>query len=748
MTRIALWLAIFAIACSSKRAGTNVTPTASTTADAPDASPLPERRVVADLVERSQGCTLGHEGVLLDLGDPAAGADLAIKEPTISVERDGATWERLTDKTLSLRFVPPSDGVSLANADGGKSDVYVDARVRSLLAKSATVYLNGKAIGTWALAKGEAKVVSAHSSVASIASGSNQLMLRFNGIPKGSTNDAIAEIDWIRVGPQTEPSYAATTRADAIVTQTVGGVAKRAVSLPAPGFLRCVTYVPRGSSLELSVAAAGKGDADVIVRAVRDRMPARELATLKATDDAWQSSVIAVPEDLSDAITAIEITVPRATRGVRALLGGARVTTAPLVAPAPRKPARNALVIVLGQSPPAQLSVYGGKTPMPTLDALAKDGLVFEHHRATTSWAAGSFASLLTGLLPPQHGAEDEATKLSTEPVTIARAARDAGIQSALFTANPTTSAAYGFDRDWVDFESTLPAAESATRVFDDAAQWIAKHKGERFLLVVHARGGHPPWDASAEELKVLAPDGYTGSIEPRHAGEILSKARRVPPQVRFGDADRTRAWALFDLQMREHDAALSKLMQALRDSGAEPDTAVIVTGDAATSSTAHVPFGDDATLDETTLAVPLIVRLPPGAGPPASRVSAATSSLDLARSILSTLGLTAPPSFGGVDVVDAVASPKEARAVFATAPRGKLTLREGSLILSGTAGRTQLCDLDLDAACATDVSSTYPLAEIRLRGEAASVFAAPAVSGQAVVFDSALSAALRAWGR
>lgn len=748
MRRARLLAALVLAACSSKRHDPTPTPSApTTTADRPDAGGPSDRRLVIDMVERSSGCTLGHVGILLDLGDPNTHADLAIKEPTAIVERDGATWERVTAKTLTMRFVPPSTGLSLASTDAGKPELFVDARIHSLLAKSASVYINGHAVGTWSLTKGETKLVSAHGTAAAINVGTNQLMVRFNGVPKGSTNDAIAQIDWIRVGAHTEPSYAATTRADAIVTQSVGGVAKRAVSLPAPGFIRCVGFVPRGATLELAIAAGGKGDADIVVRAVKDRTTPRELATLRANDSTWTPVTVAIPDELSGAIMAIEISIPSATFGVRALLGGVRVTAPPLPALPARKPARNALVVVLGQAPPSQLSPYAGKTAMPTLDALAKDGLVFEHHRATTSWAAGSFASVLTGLLPRQHGAEDEAARMSPEPVTIARAARDAGILSAMFTANPTTSAPYGFDRDWVDFESTMPALDSGTRIFDDATQWIAKHNGERFLLVLHARGGHPPWDANAEELKTLPPDAYAGSIEPRHAGEILAKARRVPPQVRFGDADRVRAWALFDLQMRAHDAAIGKLLSALRESGQEDETAVFVTGDASTSASSHVPFGDDATQDETTLTLPLIVKLPAGAGPPSARVSTQTSSLDLARSILSTLGLTAPPTFGGVDVIDAATAQQE-RSVVATGARGKISLRQGSLVLFGTAERSQLCDLDLDAACATDASSTLPLSEMLMRSGATSVFSAPTVSGQTVVLDPALSAALRAWGR
>lgn len=738
-------LALLALACGTKKGGGDA-PTPSTSALAVDGADAaaPALRTVIDPIAHATGCMLGHEGTVLDLGEPDEVSDLSIKEPVSEVERDGATWARLTQKTLTLRFLAPAAD---APTDGGKVELHVDAHVKSLLAKSATVTLNGKVVGSWSLAKGETRVVSAHSTSASVTAGDNLLVVRFNGVPKGST-DELAQVDWIRVGPATEGSYAATTRMDAIGTQTVSGVAKRSVSLPAPGSLRCVGYLPKGASIELSHAAAGKGDAEVVVRAVRDRMASKELATLHA-GDAWTPASIALPDEYTGGIAGVELEVTRASRGVRALLGEVRVAAPVRTKPPSPKPARSAIVVVLGHAPPQELSPYGGKLSMPTLDALAKAGVVFDHHRASTTWSAGALASALTGVLPEAHGATGVARKLSSEPLTIARAARDAGIQAAFFTANPLSSAAFGFDRDWVDYEAALPSREgSATKVFDDAAVWLGKHKDERFLLVVHARGGHPPWDATAEQLKAAAPENYTGAVDPTHGAEILAKARHVPPLVRFGDADRTRAWALFDLAMGAHDAAVSKLLAALREIGHEGDTAIVVTGDVGGPTTTGVPFGDEASLDEAALWVPLIIKPPDGFATPGVHASAPTSSVDLARTVLALLGLSPPSSFSGTDVMELAGGETDPRLLVATTANGRFSLRQGPLVLAGARDRDEtLCDNSLDPTCASDVSTSYPIARSVLRRGVASAFASPAVRANAGPYDATLAAAMRAWG-
>ena len=223
-----------------------------------------------------------------------------------------------------------------------------------------------------------------------------------------------------------------------------------------------------------------------------------------------------------------------------------------------------------------------------------------------------------------------------------------------MFTANPTTGTAFGFGRGWDDFEAIDPIASTLrlAQVFDDSFYaWIDAHKGSPFFVVVHARGGHPPWDATLDELKTMVPDGYLGMIEPRRAAEALTKVRKHP--ARFKEDDRARAWALYDRAIDAHDAAFGRLMAALRTAGeqAEDDTAVIVTSDVAASEGPPVPFAEPDTLDEPLLGTPLVVRWPHADALAGRRVEAPTSPVDIGRTILGALGLPPPGAFQGVDL-------------------------------------------------------------------------------------------------
>ncbi len=739
-------------------------------------TPKPNRAVALDPIARFEECSLGHRGVLLDLGDPSMRGRFLTKldAPELeTVEHEGATWARATNRNVALSFFwsseldrpPPSLADSGTPFDSG---TYVEGRVRSITARSVSVYLNGKVVGVWPLSKGETKVVVARGGAGGVLPGVNELNLHFNGGSK-KEDDTLAEIDWIHVGTgdSSEP-YAAPTRTDAIVNATVGGVSRRALSLRAPGFVRCAGWIPPSGTVDAQLAVAGPGDADVEVRLLRDRAPSLILgrahvsATSAPGSPAPGWSPISVPiGDVGPAGTmaAIEIATIRATKGTRVLVAEPRVVGPIMPAlPNPIPPSRSVVVIVLGSVATHALAPYGGPRIAPEIGSVAIGGVTFDAHRASTGLASGAVASMLTGLSPRKHTLEDPDARLPKSLVTVADAARQGGVTTAMFTANPLTSAVFGFDRGWDTFASHGPLEDvPATQVFDDAARWIEAHKDARFLVVVHARGAHPPWDATPDELKAMAPASYGGNLDPRRAGEMLAKMRKFPG--RGNDADRARAWALASHAIDQHDAAIGRLLGTLRAADREEDTTVVITGDSGMNESALIPLPDNDALDESVLSVPLIIRLPSHVLAN-RRVATPTTSVDLARTIVSALALAPPASFEGIDLLQLANGEimvAGERALVATSA-ARFAIRWGPFVLAGTREReTKLCDLLLEPSCVTDVRKTYPLALDalhRVAWQAVGPSASPrprtpgAIGREPAFVDPTTMAALYAWGR
>ncbi len=715
-------------------------------------------RVVLDIARNLDACSLGHQGILLDFGDPSmraslrAGisAHLLARGEDENVEHEGATWLRVRSRTLAASFYWPAVAASAPD-----SNAYVEARIRGVTSRGVAVAIDGKTVGAWTLARGEARIVTARASTpVTLAPGGHELTLRFvGGVRAGG--EPLAEIDWVHVGTGTpEEPYAAPTHADAAVDVMVGDRSLHAVSLRAPGFVHCSGWIPANATLEVSLATAGGGDADVEALLVRDRRTPVVLGTAHVSDDGaawapWSVPVTGVEGD--GALASIELVATHAGPGTRVLLGAPAVVASGAAPVAALPLARSVVLVVLGSTSAKALAPWGGPHAAAELAREASMGTTFEANRAPSSLANAVVASMLTGLAPSAHGLDDPDARLPDGPITVEEACRQGGIATAMFTANPTTGAAFGFARGWDAFVSHDPLEDApATRVFDDAAAWIEAHKGVRFLVVVHARGGHPPWDASPEELRSMPPESYLGVIEPRRAAEALAKVRTHP--ARFKDDDRVRAWALYDHAVDAHDEALGRLFAAIRTAGREDDTTVIVTSDIAGNEAPPVPFSESETLDEPLLATPLIVRWP-GAGTLAGRrVAAPSSPIDLARTILDTLGLAPPAAFQGMDLAAVAQGALEPSARPLAATRGtRFSVRWGPYVLLGIHEReTRVCDLSLDPACIADIRATSPLALEAIQRFAVDTLAPrtpPSQSRVPAVLDKHTRAALVRWG-
>jgi hypothetical protein len=703
---------------------------------------------VFDVLAQFEACTVSHRGVLLDVGDPTMRARMSgtkLRPATVEIrEHEGASWARFSDRALTFTFVSPTDPVP-------ESTLVVEARVRGGAGKALSVYLNGKALGTLPLSKGDIRVVSLRSAAgAALARGSNELLVKVLGGGRG-THDELAEIDWIRVGmADGDAPYSAPTRNDAITTVTLGGVGRRGISLRAEGATRCNAFIPNGASLEGFVGVTG-GEGEAEVRVLVDRSPPRVVGTFKLGGEgamAWQP--LKLPLGDVGTLGSIELVAKASTKGARVVFGEPRIVAAP-TAPGPRAPAsRSLIVVVLGSLAPRMVTPYGGPLATPALQALADAGTQFDAHRASSTFANGAFASMVTGQLPLVHGVTDAEAELEPGQLTIAEAARQAGIATALFTANPTTTGAFGFGRGWETFAARSPTDEAtALSVFDDAEKWLETHARDRFLLVVHARGGHPPWDVTSEELKGLLPTNYAGGLDPKHAGEMLARVRHGGGRG-LTDADRQRASALYNNAIVAHDNALGTFVAHVKALGLEPTTTWLVTGDVGVNAGAHTPFIDDDMLDEEALAIPLVLRRPQRAS--VGHLTVPTASIDIARTALESLGLTPPEGLRGQSLLALIERGQNGSVepqIAATSTR--ISARWGTFILSTTRERElKLCNVALEPACVTDVRATHPFAAEAMH---ALVFGhlerhgARPVTGPRATPDAAANAALRLWG-
>ena len=302
-------------------------------------------------------------------------------------------------------------------------------------------------------------------------------------------------------------------------------------------------------------------------------------------------------------------------------------------------PAANLLLVTVDTLRTDRVGAYGGRRGLtPVMDALARDGVVFEQATVPVPLTRPSHVSLLTGKLPFQHGIRDNfspalgSAHRSLAEVLSSRGYATGGFVGA-FMLNEQSGLNRGFDRFDAEFDGAAGKSaflaehqRRAGEVEQRAGAWIERAAAgpKPFFAWVHFYDPHSPYDP--------------------------------PPPYRERYAGRP-----YDGEVAYTDAVLGKLLARLAPrpgasrGGARP-TLVVVTSDHGEGLGDHGEAEHGFFLYETTVRVPLIVRLPVRAAA-GTRVATEARSIDVLPTILDLLGVAAaaPPGLPGRSLAEAI---------------------------------------------------------------------------------------------
>jgi hypothetical protein len=164
---------------------------------------------------------------------------------------------------------------------------------------------------------------------------------------------------------------------------------------------------------------------------------------------------------------------------------------------------RGIVLVVIDTLRADHLSAYGNPRPVsPHIDALARNGVLFEDAFTHAPWTLPAFVGLLSGSYPSRRVFD---RRLEVSEV---EALRDAGFATAAFTEGGFVSSYFGIDRGFQTFEAReaavhLQGADVAERpgapggiehTFAAAGAWLRAHSGRRFFLMVHTYEVHVPY--------------------------------------------------------------------------------------------------------------------------------------------------------------------------------------------------------------------------------------------------------------
>ncbi|MFQ5876508.1 MAG: sulfatase [Acidobacteriota bacterium] len=291
---------------------------------------------------------------------------------------------------------------------------------------------------------------------------------------------------------------------------------------------------------------------------------------------------------------------------------------------APDRP--NILLIVIDTARADRFPFAGYDRPTaPFLQAVAREGTVYERAFSPAPWTVPAHASLFTGQYPSLHGTDCGSLRLPEEAVTIAETLHAAGYRTVGYTANPWIGSAYNFQQGFDTYGETWKEVAEDTRDTGAAltnekvarfVRWWRRHPDSRrrpFFLFINYFEPHLAYHPPEPERSRLLRDG----IDPSQV-ERLSRLGH-PEEMRFimGGSDLTgedlRILSdLYDGEIAYVDRRIGEVIELLRETGFLDRTVVAVTADHGENIGDHGLMDHKMSVHDTLLRVPMVLRYPP----------------------------------------------------------------------------------------------------------------------------------------
>ena len=250
------------------------------------------------------------------------------------------------------------------------------------------------------------------------------------------------------------------------------------------------------------------------------------------------------------------------------------------------------------------LSAYGhGRDTSPALQALAKEpqGVLFRQAIAQGTYTWGGTPAILASIYPSMCDITLEAG-LSDRAVTIPQPLKLSGYSTFGISANPHISREKHFDRGFDSFEDCLrwedvPRADALNHAF---LKWLGSAaRGSRTFGFIFTTDAHGPYSPDVKALRRYRPR--------------FNLPLPVPLAIfNAPSADqRSDLVALYDASIRSVDAAVGKLLSALRKQRRLDNTLFIFTADHGEAWWEHGEVGHGGTPYEEVIRIPLIMHFP-----------------------------------------------------------------------------------------------------------------------------------------
>jgi arylsulfatase A-like enzyme len=411
----------------------------------------------------------------------------------------------------------------------------------------------------------------------------------------------------------------------------------------------------------------------------------------------------------------------------------------------------NVVIIVADALRAQSMSLYGyGRKTTPFLDSFAEQSTVYSQMYSNSTSTRTSLTSILSGRHPLSHGRLTKFRPVYDSPENLVAVLRDTGYTTAAVTSNSDATfyilglAKYLAHGEYPNFrrltlsslrDSGVYPTNPGNRMYDELAQFLPflgfpeKTLGygpaedtfnlaarllvnlpEPFFLFIHVHEPHNPY-------KTPAPfRGKYATFDYREVNDKISSdyyARYEPHLQPFVDGHRDH----YDEAIEYLDSELAKFVKALARSPKTKNSLLIITSDHGESfERGFLNHGEE--LYESSIHVPLVIKFPNQLT--GVKSSAPLQSIDIAPTILDTIGITIPSWIDGAPVTAQENAARERviinykdpvqRKIYDRPTKVAIRRQQYKLIVSCDTQRAELYDVVRDPGEQTNLALIEPL--------------------------------------
>lgn len=297
------------------------------------------------------------------------------------------------------------------------------------------------------------------------------------------------------------------------------------------------------------------------------------------------------------------------------------------------------------------LSCYGyHRETSPFIDEFSAEGVLFINAFANASWTKPAVASLLTGMYPNKHGAEDRPDLLPDSVEMMSEIFQSNDYHTLYIISNGNVAKEFNFDQGNDYYEVVTPHDYNSSELINKAFFSWFNENGEKvdkpLFAYLHTVDPHHPFTPKEPFLEF--------KIEDKEREGLAFSQNVIRKKIREGLSreDIEYIMSLYDCEILHNDFYFQEFISFLKEKNLYDDSLIVFLSDHGEQFDEHGELYHGLSIYNEEIHVPIIIKFP-NREFKGYRPKFIMTQVDILPTILDYIGIQFPKSVDGISVMD-----------------------------------------------------------------------------------------------